>query len=176
MKAPAPPTPERPHVFLIRFSGELSIKAKGTRHRFTDRLIGNLQDALRSSGIDFELRRTWSRLFVTASSADAVAAIRRVFGVSSTSLIEHRTWESLDDLVDRIKGSVAVKKAVRHGKTSVEICDAAKAMQADIVVIGSHGRTGLSHVLIGSVAETVVRHADCPVLVVRAMDKQAKGA
>ncbi len=100
MKVPAPPTSEQPHVFLIRFSGELSIKAKGTRHRFTDRLVGNLHDALRSSGIDFELRRTWSRLFVTASSADAAAVIRRVFGVSSTSPIEHRRWQSLDDLVD----------------------------------------------------------------------------
>ncbi len=74
MKVPAPPTPERPYVFLIRFSGELSIKAKGTRRRFTSRLIDNLEDALRSSGIDFELRRSWSRLFVTASSAEASAA------------------------------------------------------------------------------------------------------
>jgi universal stress protein A len=37
----------------------------------------------------------------------------------------------------------------------------------DLVVIGTHGRTGLSRVLLGSVAETVVRHAPCPVLVVR---------
>jgi universal stress protein A len=84
--------------------------------------------------------------------------------------IEKRATESLDDLVNRIKGSVAVDKAVQHGKTSVEICEAAKAAQADLIVIGSHGRTGLSHVLIGSVAETVVRHADCPVLVVRATE------
>lgn len=88
--------------------------------------------------------------------------------------IEKRATESLDDLVNRIKGSVAVDKAVQHGKTSVEICEAAKAAQADLIVIGSHGRTGLSHVLIGSVAETVVRHADCPVLVVRAVDQQTE--
>jgi nucleotide-binding universal stress UspA family protein len=37
----------------------------------------------------------------------------------------------------------------------------------DLVVVGTHGRTGLKHVLIGSVAERVVRHAACPVLVVR---------
>jgi len=85
--------------------------------------------------------------------------------------MEKRANESLNDLVNRLKGSVAVEKAVRNGKTSVEICEAAKAAQADLIVIGSHGRTGLSHVLIGSVAETVVRHADCPVLVVRASDQ-----
>ena len=37
----------------------------------------------------------------------------------------------------------------------------------DLAVIGTHGRTGLKHVLLGSVAERVVRHAPCPVLVVR---------
>ncbi len=37
----------------------------------------------------------------------------------------------------------------------------------DLVVMGTHGRTGLKHVLVGSVAEQVVRHAPCPVLVVR---------
>jgi universal stress protein A len=39
--------------------------------------------------------------------------------------------------------------------------------QSDLIVVGTHGRTGLKHVLIGSVAERVVRHAACPVLVVR---------
>ncbi len=78
-----------------------------------------------------------------------------------------RAHEDLQALVDRVKGSVTATEAVREGKTWVEICEAAKEEKADIIVIGSHGRTGLSHVLIGSVAETVVRHASCPVLVVR---------
>jgi universal stress protein A len=40
----------------------------------------------------------------------------------------------------------------------------AEQEHASLIVIGSHGRTGLSHVLLGSVAERVVRHAPCPVL------------
>lgn len=99
MSTPAPPTPERPYVFLIRLSGELSIKAKGTRQRFTNRLVANLRDALASSGIGFELKRTWSRLFVTASSERAAEVMSRVFGVSSISRVEHRTWETMDDLL-----------------------------------------------------------------------------
>ncbi len=86
-----------------------------------------------------------------------------------------RAHQDLQTLVDRVKGTVNATEAVRDGKTWVEICDAAKEEKADIIVIGSHGRTGLSHVMIGSVAETVVRHASCPVLVVRETDSQTTG-
>ena len=48
-----------------------------------------------------------------------------------------------------------------------EILELAKGATADLIVMGTHGRTGLKHVLIGSVAEKVVRHATCDVLVVR---------
>lgn len=64
-----------------------------------------------------------------------------------------------------------IKKVVRHGKASVEIIEMAREMKADLIVMGSHGRTGLSHVVIGSVAEAVVRHASCPVLVTRDIDR-----
>jgi nucleotide-binding universal stress UspA family protein len=47
------------------------------------------------------------------------------------------------------------------------IIDTAKDKGADLIVMGTHGRTGLSHVLMGSVAEKVVRLAPCPVLVTR---------
>ncbi|MBI1177890.1 universal stress protein [bacterium] len=49
-----------------------------------------------------------------------------------------------------------------------EINAAAAKFKADLIVISTHGRTGLSHYLLGSTAEQVVRHAICPVLVVRA--------
>jgi nucleotide-binding universal stress UspA family protein len=47
----------------------------------------------------------------------------------------------------------------------------ARDHQADLVVMGTHGRTGVRHALIGSVAERVVRHAPCPVLVVRPLER-----
>ena len=81
--------------------------------------------------------------------------------------IAKRAHENLQDLIARVEDSVTATKSVRQGRTWVEICDAAAAEKADLIILGSHGRTGLSHVLIGSVAETVVRHATCPVLVVR---------
>ncbi|MGE4092745.1 MAG: universal stress protein [Candidatus Binatia bacterium] len=47
------------------------------------------------------------------------------------------------------------------------ICQVAERDQVDLIVMGSHGRTGLAHVFMGSVAERVLRHASCPVLVAR---------
>jgi len=56
---------------------------------------------------------------------------------------------------------------VKGGVPSRVIVDTAKRSSADMIVLGTHGRTGLAHMLIGSVAEKVVRTAGCPVLVVR---------
>jgi nucleotide-binding universal stress UspA family protein len=49
----------------------------------------------------------------------------------------------------------------------VEIVRYARTQEIDVIVLATHGRTGLAHVLIGSVAENVVRTAPCPVLTVR---------
>lgn len=53
------------------------------------------------------------------------------------------------------------------------ICHTAEQEHSDLIVMGSHGRTGLAHVFLGSVAERVVRHAVCPVLVVRTPKQSA---
>ncbi|MFO0669337.1 MAG: universal stress protein [Polyangiaceae bacterium] len=56
---------------------------------------------------------------------------------------------------------------VRTGRPSKEITEVANQISADMIVVGTHGRTGLSRALLGSVAEEVVRHAPCDVLTVR---------
>ena len=61
----------------------------------------------------------------------------------------------------------------RAGEPSKAIVDAAKEANIDLIVMGTHGRTGLKHFVLGSVAERVVRHAPCPVLTVRLGDRQA---
>jgi universal stress protein A len=58
-------------------------------------------------------------------------------------------------------------RTLRLGSPFVEIVRYAKEAAIDLIVIGTHGRTGLKHVLLGSVAENVVRKAPCPVLTVR---------
>jgi nucleotide-binding universal stress UspA family protein len=57
---------------------------------------------------------------------------------------------------------------VQTGTPATAITKAAKDWPADLIVIGSHGRSGMRRALLGSVAEGVMRNAPCPVLVVRA--------
>ena len=56
---------------------------------------------------------------------------------------------------------------VRIGDPGHQVCEYAESVNAGLIVLGSHGRTGISRVLLGSVAERVTRHAPCPVLIVR---------
>ena len=57
--------------------------------------------------------------------------------------------------------------AVRVGDVRAQILDYATAEPVDLIVIGTHGRVGAAHMVLGSVAERVVRSADCPVLTLR---------
>ncbi|MDA1275049.1 MAG: universal stress protein [Verrucomicrobia bacterium] len=66
-----------------------------------------------------------------------------------------------------IRENVTFQNEVRVGSPTTEIIDLAKSLPADIIVLSTHGHTGLKHALLGSVAEHVVRRAPCPVLVVR---------
>jgi universal stress protein A len=59
------------------------------------------------------------------------------------------------------------KTLVRTGRPFQEIVDAARELDTDLIVIATHGYTGLKHVFLGSTVERVVRHAPCPVLTVR---------
>ncbi len=62
----------------------------------------------------------------------------------------------------------ATTSIVVHGSAASAICDQATRDGTDLIVMGTHGRTGLTHMLLGSVAERVVRSAPCPVLTVHA--------
>ena len=64
-------------------------------------------------------------------------------------------------------GKISLEAIVVEGVPFVEIIKASKEYKIDLIVLGTHGRTGLSHAIMGSVAEKVVRKAPCPVLTVR---------
>lgn len=86
-----------------------------------------------------------------------------------TAALRESAEARLKVLVAKYWPGLAVKAAeVLTGVNEAEtICEYAREQHADWVVVGTHGRTGLRHMLIGSVAERVVRHAPCHVVVAR---------
>ena len=82
----------------------------------------------------------------------------------------------LGDLKNRVAArGISIQTRVATGIPSEEILAAAKAEDSDLVVVGTKGKTGLEHVLVGSTAERVIRTAPCPVLSVRAERGKGEG-
>ncbi len=94
-------------------------------------------------------------------------------GVSRDELIADAKREGerlLAGFRQRLMLQPSALEFVVEGKPVDEIVRAARQWAADIIVIGSHGRGGARRALLGSVAEGVMRHAPCPVLVIRAQE------
>ena len=74
--------------------------------------------------------------------------------------------------LEQVLDSITVETLVRVGSPAREIVETARSLPADLIVISTHGYTGLKHVFLGSVAEHVVQRAPCPVLVVREQERE----
>lgn len=88
--------------------------------------------------------------------------------------LQEQAHTALRELIaqgDAARGVDDVECHVQQGNASVEITAFAEAHDTDLIVIASHGLTGLKHVLLGSVAEKVVRDAPCPVFVLKVFGK-----
>lgn len=82
--------------------------------------------------------------------------------------MEQSAKKGLEDTVARYgKGSVPMEAHLKWEDPRHAVVDVANEIKADLVVVGTHGRKGLKRALLGSVAESVVRFAPCPVLTVR---------
>jgi nucleotide-binding universal stress UspA family protein len=79
-----------------------------------------------------------------------------------------KAYTELHDFADKnLKDVVPVQVKVAVGRPAEEILRVGREEKVDLIVMGTHGRTGLRHLLLGSVAEAVTRHAPCPVFTVR---------
>lgn len=101
------------------------------------------------------------------------------FGVpaSVTEDIENHAAAKLAEWAGEVE---ATGRSVSHQVTGLRavdsICDVARERNAQLITMGTHGYTGLKHILLGSVAERTLRHAPCPVLAVKETPEQASGA
>ncbi len=82
--------------------------------------------------------------------------------------IKEEESKKLNTVTDEVRQQVTEVHAIfKTGMPFLEIIKTAEEIHADLIVVGAHGRTGMAHVLMGSVAERVVRKASCPVLTVK---------
>ena len=86
--------------------------------------------------------------------------------------VREESQKNLDAFIAKNLPDVPVKKAFVEGRPFVEIVRYARDNKIELMVIATHGRTGLKHALFGSVAEKVIRKAPCPVLVVKRDERE----
>jgi nucleotide-binding universal stress UspA family protein len=92
--------------------------------------------------------------------------------------IKTRTIQEGEEMLEKLKqeavhGHVDSAVIATMGMPYQRIIDLAASTEADLIVLTTHGYTGLKHVFLGSTAERVVRHAPCPVLTIRAHEAAA---
>ena len=84
-----------------------------------------------------------------------------------TKSIEEEAYNSLEKAASKLrKENVEVATILKKGLDYEEIVNYSQKNRIDVIVIATHGRTGLLHTLLGSVAEKIIRYAKCPVLVI----------
>ena len=110
---------------------------------------------------------------VSAAAGRTAADLARQFGARLHVLhVVPRYFDcdapqpALQDAVAALGPGLSVTAVVTAGLAAPAIVAYAVVHRVDLIVVGTHGRTGFSHVLLGSVAEAVIRHAQCPVLTV----------
>jgi universal stress protein A len=82
-----------------------------------------------------------------------------------------RANKELQKLAQMLPSDLKIKTAVISGRPFQEIVAAAKALDSDLIIIGTHGAMGQQREFLGSTAERVIRYADCPILVVRQRER-----
>lgn len=87
--------------------------------------------------------------------------------------MDKRASEELNNLAKKeIPGELKTKTTVKTGKPYIEIINFASEEKVDLIIIATHGHTGVEHILFGNTAEKVVRKAPCPVLTLRVKEKK----
>lgn len=83
-----------------------------------------------------------------------------------TEAVKNNSKEDQQQLIRKIFGEYKVRAFLEDGKASEVILEIAEEWNADVLVLGTHGRTGIAHALMGSVAEKVLRHSEIPVYII----------
>ncbi len=121
-------------------------------------------DLARRTGAELVLLHAYPIPGYTFPDGSVVASPRMMQELADQAQRHLQEWR-VD--AERIVGAARVTAEKAIGEPAAEILSFARARGADLIVVGTHGRTGIEHALMGSIAERVVRRAHCPVLTVR---------
>jgi nucleotide-binding universal stress UspA family protein len=136
-------------------------------------------DANHALQLATDLARTYQARLVILHVADTLGPEKLTYGEAESGLDPDRYRRQLADELRELvpaPAGVAVEYLLAEDEAAEEIVRVARERGCDLIVMGTHGRTGLDRVLMGSVAEQVIRTAPCPVLVTRSQGPAATGA
>ncbi len=99
-------------------------------------------------------------------------ALERLHGHDLTLSVQQKAREALEQFLEEAEGpELTAEFHVIEGRAAADITECAKELASDLIVIATHGLTGIEHLLMGSVTEKVVRRASCPVFTVTVYGK-----
>ena len=113
-----------------------------------------------------QLKATIGLLFVVDRNREVINADLGITPEQSETVLLKQAEETIEQLIKMYDGVEGVLRFTPEGFPKKEIINTAKEWEADLIVMGTHGRTGLAHMMMGSVAEYVIKHASVPVMVV----------
>jgi nucleotide-binding universal stress UspA family protein len=87
--------------------------------------------------------------------------------VTDTEVVEASRKALKKVIADHFNGDRTIVSDAFYGNPWPSVCEYAERNDIDLIIVATHGRTGLSHAVIGSTAERIVQHAPCPVLTVK---------
>lgn len=132
-------------------------------------VVQNVREALTHS--DFTAGGEMSRDYFRKMRGDLPAEEPNAMQKTKEFLAALETQDSEAPVINNPSSwweGLTIIKAMRYGDPVEQICHYAKLNHIDLLIVGTHGKTGIRHLLLGSVAERVVRQSPCPVLTVRA--------
>lgn len=144
-------------------------------------LIGVDDSAHSKAALEYVKTMKWpagTKFIVFAASVPAIAyTMVDAGGMTWMKTAEEEMTVATEELTARVErelrdAGLTTEAKVVHGDPREAIVDAARTMGVDLVIVGSHGRTGLGKLLMGSVASHVVTHAPCTVMVVKTKTKK----
>ena len=158
------PTPKRKIEISAGTQTPLEVKNILVPVDFSDNSLAALQYAMR-----FAVRFGAAlRVIHVIEPPTFMSNIQNVPLTLSNEAVAAKTHKELESLIaSQVPDSINSTKVVRRGVPYDEIVSEARRSSADLIIIATRGYSGLKHAVMGSTAERVVRHAPCPVLVVR---------